>query len=108
MGNMWDMMKQMRGVQDNLKSLQDELKSERVEGSSGGGMVTAVMDGQQNLIALNIDPSIVDADDTEMLEELVVAAMNQTRTQAQTLSQERLSGLLPPGLAWLDLGSLGI
>jgi DNA-binding YbaB/EbfC family protein len=94
-----NMMKQM---QNRLLKMQEELAAETVEATSGGGVVKAVVTGQQKVISIEIDPDAVDPDDVEMLQDLVVAAVNEALTKAQELAAQRLSaltgGMKIPGL----------
>ncbi len=85
-----NMMKQM---QNRLMKMQEELAEETVEASSGGGVVKAVVTGQQKLVSIQIDPAAVDPDDVEMLQDLVVVAVNDALTKAQELAAQRLAGL---------------
>jgi DNA-binding YbaB/EbfC family protein len=93
-------------VQARLSQLQTELGQKTVSSSSGGGMVTATADGRGKLRSIKIDPSVVQAGDVEMLEDLVLAAVSEVQSRAQRLYEEemsRLSGGLPlpfnlPGL----------
>ena len=97
-----DLMKQMQKMQASVEKMQEELASKTVEGSSGGGMVKVVANGKQEIIEIKIDPEVVDPKDVQMLEELILAAVNQARENAEKLQMEGLSGLtggLPiPGL----------
>jgi DNA-binding YbaB/EbfC family protein len=99
---MGDLMKQMQKMQATIEKMQDELATKTVEGSSGGGMVRVTANGKQEIIEIKIDPEVVNPKDVEMLEELILAAVNQARENAEKLQQEGLSGLaagLPlPGL----------
>jgi DNA-binding YbaB/EbfC family protein len=94
-----NMMKQM---QNRLVKIQEELSAETVEATAGGGVVKAVVTGQQKLVSIEIDPAAVDPDDVEMLQDLVVAAVNEALTKAQELAAQRLSaltgGMKIPGL----------
>ncbi|HZT05558.1 MAG TPA: YbaB/EbfC family nucleoid-associated protein [Chloroflexota bacterium] len=83
----------MRQMQSRLVKLQEELAAETVEASAGGGVVKATASGQQKLISVEIDPSVIDADDVEMLQDLVVVAVNDALGKAQELAAKRLSGL---------------
>lgn len=87
----------MRDLQNKMVKIQEELAEETVEVTVGGGAVTAVMTGQQQLRSVKIDPSVVDADDTETLEDLMVAAVNEAITQSQDLAAKRM-GVLTGGL----------
>lgn len=84
--NLPKMLKAAKEMQDNL---QKELAEARVEGSSGGGMVTVTLDGARNLISLSIDPEVVNKDDVEMLQDLIIAAFNDAGAKVdETLSQK--------------------
>lgn len=94
--------KQAKKLQEQFDSIQEELSKKRVEASSGGGMVRVVCDGLQNLIEIKIDPGVVDSEDVEMLEDLIIAAVNEGRKAAQKLAAEELGkltgGMRIPGL----------
>jgi DNA-binding YbaB/EbfC family protein len=99
------MLAQVQQLQTDMAAAQRSLADERVQGSAGGGVVTATCDGQGTLLGVTIDPSVVDPDDIEMLQDLVVAAVTDAtrkaqEAQAQTMGAVTggLSGLLPPGL----------
>ena len=83
MKNMQAMMKQAQQMQAKMQEAQDKLDELEVEGRSGGGMVTATATGKGALKTLKIDPSLIDPEDPEMLEDLVVAAVNDARTKAE-------------------------
>jgi hypothetical protein len=93
-----------------MEQLQDELLEKRVEGSAGGGMVTAVVNGKGDMVDVKIDPETVDPDDVEILEDLIVAAVNQAREKAQQLAQEEMrkitGGILPQGMGGMKLPGL--
>ena len=95
-------MKQAQKMQKRMLEIQEELASRTVEATVGGGMVTAVANGQQELVALTISPDVVDPDDVEMLEDLIVAAVNEARHQAQELMTQEMGkltgGVKIPGL----------
>lgn len=96
------MMKQIQEMQTKMAQAQEELAEVRVSGTSGGGMVTATMNGKQELLELSIEKEVIDPEDKEMLEELVVAAIAQAREKASEAQQEKLSavtgGLPIPGM----------
>lgn len=100
--NMNNLMKQAQQMQKRMLDMQEELASRTVEATVGGGMVTAVVNGQQELMSLTISPEVVDPDDIEMLEDLIVAAVNEARHQAQELMTQEMSkltgGVKIPGL----------
>jgi DNA-binding YbaB/EbfC family protein len=97
------MMRQMQKMQEDMAAAQHALTEEQVEGSAGGGMVTATVSGDGELRAVKISPEVVDPDDVEMLEDLVVAAVGEGLRKANALQQERLGGVA----GGLDLGGLG-
>jgi nucleoid-associated protein EbfC len=95
-------MQQVKALQDKMAKMQEELATKTVESSSGGGMVTALMNGRQELVGLKIDPQVVDPHDVEMLEDLVVAAVNDALRRSQELAASEMGkiagGLNIPGL----------
>ena len=97
-----DLMKQAQQMQKRMLEIREELANRTVEATVGGGMVTAVVNGQQEIVSLHITPEVVDPDDTEMLEDLVVAAVNEALQQSQELMSSEMSkltgGLKIPGL----------
>lgn len=97
-----EMMKQVQQMQAQMLSAQETLAEETVEGSAGGGMVTAVMTGSGDLRSITIDPKVVDPDDVEMLQDLVLAAINDASRRAQSLQSERLGQV-----AGFDASGLG-
>ncbi|MDI6873530.1 YbaB/EbfC family nucleoid-associated protein [Candidatus Solincola sp.] len=101
-GNLQKMMKQAQKLQRQMLEAQEALAEERVEATSGGGMVKAVADGQQNILEIKIDPQVVDPEDVEMLEDLVLAAVTEALRKSRELAEERLGaftkGLKIPGL----------
>jgi hypothetical protein len=97
------MMKQVQKMQADMVAAQEALSAETVEASAGGGVVSAVVSGQGELQSVRIDPSVVDPDDVEMLQDLVVAAVVEATRKAQQLQADRL-GAVTGGL---DLGGLG-
>ncbi len=106
--NMQQLMKQAQKMQQELLAAQQELASAEVTGSAGGGLVTATVTGSGELRAVTIDPSVVDADDVETLQDLVVAAVRDANRAAQELAGERM-GPLTQGLGGMGgLGGLGL
>jgi DNA-binding YbaB/EbfC family protein len=101
-GGIGNIMKQAQQMQRRMGQLQEELESKQVEASSGGGMVTAIVSGKQQLLDLKIDPTAVDPEDVEMLQDLVTAAVNEAIKQSQQMAQEEMSkltgGMNIPGL----------
>jgi len=102
-GGMNQMMRQMQRMQEEMAAAQAALAEATVEGSAGGGMVTATVTGSGELKRVSISADVVDPDDVEMLEDLVVAAVNDALRAAQELQAEKM-GAVTGGL---DLGSLG-
>lgn len=101
--NIQKMMKQAQEMQNKLAAMQAKLEEEESEGSSGGGMVTVVMSGKGVVKKLNIDKSLIDPNDKEMLEDLVVAAFNDAKTKVEGNMNEQMTkvtgGLgLPAGM----------
>ncbi len=96
------MMKRVQRMQKKMMQLQEEIAERRVEGTAGGGMVTAVVDGRLHVVEIRIDPAVVDAEDVEMLEDLVLAAVNQGQQKAQEMMDQEMGqltgGLNLPGL----------
>jgi hypothetical protein len=99
---MGNIMKQAQMMQKRMAQVQQELEERRIEASAGGGMVTAVVSGKQQLISLTIDPKAVDPDDVEMLQDLVMVAVSEALKQSQKLADEEMGkvtgGLNLPGL----------
>ena len=100
--NMQQLMKQAQKMQREVAKVQEELAQTEVQGSSGGGMVTATVTGAQQILAISISPEIVDPEDVEMLEDLVLAAVKDAMTNAQALAAEKMGqatgGMNLPGM----------
>ena len=103
--NMQQILKQAQKMQQQLVEAQAELAGARVEGSAGGGLVTATVTGSGELVALTIDPKAVDPDDTETLADLVLAAVRDATGNASALQEQKM-GPLTQGLGGLG-GGLG-
>jgi DNA-binding YbaB/EbfC family protein len=91
-----DMMKlvqQAQEMQSRLQEIQDGLESQTVSATSGGGMVTATVDGKGQVRGVKIDPAVVDPNDVEMLEDLVLAAVSEAQKKAQAAAQEQMQKL---------------
>jgi DNA-binding YbaB/EbfC family protein len=93
--NIQQMMKQAQQMQERLQKQMTEL---RVEGNAGGGMVTVVINGAKQVESLTIDPEVVSKDDVAMLQDLIVAALNDAHRKADEEMQKNVGGMLPPGL----------
>jgi len=102
--NMAGMMKQIQKVQEKMAQVQEELEQKTVVGESGGGMVKATVNGKQRLTALAIEREVLTGEDQDMLEDLILAAVNKALEESQKMAQEEMakvtSGILPniPGL----------
>ena len=96
------MMQQAQKLQEKLVKAQEELANATVDGSAGGGAVTVVVSGQQRVISVKVSPEAVDPDDLGLLEDLVLAAVNDALDKSRELAQSRLGsvtgGLNIPGL----------
>ena len=89
--NIQQMMKQAQQMQERLKKQMDEL---RVEATAGGGMVTVVMSGNKQLVSLKIDPEVVSKDDVEMLQDLILAAVNDAHRKVEQELEQQLGGMM--------------
>ena len=99
------MLKQIQKMQQQMQETQDQLALEVVEGTAGGGVVTARVKGDGTVDSISIDPDAVDPDDAEMLGDLVTAAVNEGLRKAKDLAAERMNDVtqglpLPPGLGF--------
>ena len=102
MKNMSQMLKQAQQMQERMQEMQQQMEEQEVMGTAGGGMVSATCNGKGALRRLDVDPSLVDPNEKEVLEDLVVAAVNDARSKAEERMQEEtqklMGGLeLPPG-----------
>lgn len=102
-GDMMGMMKQAKQLQEKMEQLQAEVAAMEVEGSSGAGLVTVTMNGKSEMKALKIDPSLLKPEEGEILEDLIVAAVNDARTKAENALADKMRDLtgglsLPPGM----------
>ena len=93
MPNMGNLLKKAQELQEKMAKLQEELGEKTVEASTGGGMVSVVANGKQEIVSIKIDPEVVDANDVEMLEDLVLAAINDALYQAKQLVTDEMSQL---------------
>lgn len=96
-GGMGNIMKQAQQMQENLKRAQAELATVEVEGQAGSGMVKVTMTCRNEVKRVSIDQSLM-GDDKEMLEDLLVIALNDAVNKAEATSQQRMSGLMPAGM----------
>ena len=102
--NMNKMLKQVQKMQADMVAAQEQLKNETVEASAGGGMVTVKMTGDLEVKSITIDPDAIDPEDPEMLQDMVLAAVNEGLRSAQELAASKMGGLT----GGLDLGGLGL
>ncbi len=103
MKNIGQIMKQAQQMQQKMGELQNQLANIELTGAAGGGMVQAQMNGKGELRGLRIDPALANADDVEVLEDLVVAAVNDAKSKVESRVQEEMQKLtgglaLPPGM----------
>ena len=102
LGNMGGLMKQAQEMQAKLAKIQEELAKKTVEATSGGGMVRVIVNGQFMLASIKVDPSVIDPEEVEMLEDLVRAAINEGLRRAREMASEEMSkltgGFKIPGL----------
>ncbi len=97
-----NMMKQAQQMQQKMARIQEEVAKQEIEASAGGGMVTVVVNGKQEILSIKIDPSVVDPQDVDMLQDLILVATNEAVRKSQDLMQQEMSkltgGMNIPGL----------
>jgi DNA-binding YbaB/EbfC family protein len=97
-----NMMKEAQKLQAQMAELQEQVGKRKVEASAGGGMVTVEANGKQEIVAIKIDPEVINRDDAQMLEDLVLAACNEALRKSRELAQQEMgkltAGLKIPGL----------
>ena len=97
-----NIMKQAKMMQEKLGKIQEEMANKTIEASAGGGMITAVINGRQEIVSIKIDPEVVNPEDIEMLEDLILAAVNEGIKRSQEMMAEEMSkitgGTNIPGL----------
>ena len=103
MNNFSDMMKKAQEMQKKMQEMQESLSNLEVEGASGGGIVKIIMNYKNEVKKIDIDPSIIKNDEKEVMEDLIVAALNDAKSKAEEKSQEEMKKLtgglgLPPGM----------
>lgn len=101
-GNMQGMVKKMQKMQADMTKMQEEVKKREFETTVGGGAVKIVSDGNKELLSVKIDPSALNPDDVEMLEDMIVAAVNETRRKIDDVFEQELGkitgGMKLPGM----------
>ena len=105
MPNMGQIMKQAQQIQSKMAKLQEDLGDRTVESSSGGGMVTVVANGKQEIISIEVDREVIDPDESEMLQDLIMAAVNDALSRARDMVNEEMGkltkGMNIPGMPGL-------
>lgn len=100
--NIQEMMKQAKKLQSKMEKIREEAAEKVVEGTAGGGMVTVTANGKSEILSVVIDPTVVDKDEVEMLQDLVTAATNQALGRAQEMMEQELAkatgGMPMPGM----------
>jgi len=96
-GGLGNLMKQAQEMQANMQKAQEELANVEVTGQAGGGMVQIIMTGKHDVKRVSIEDSLFQ-DDKEMLEDLIAAAVNDAVKQVEKTTQERMAGMMPPGM----------
>jgi len=105
-GNMGQLLKQARDVQKKIEEVQNELDDLTIEGDSGGGMVKVVVNGKQQLLELNIDDEAI-KEDKELLEDLIISAVNNALLKSLEESQERMNAVTGGMLGGMNIPGLG-
>ncbi|MDQ2966804.1 MAG: YbaB/EbfC family nucleoid-associated protein [Actinomycetota bacterium] len=105
--DMNQLFQQMSQMQEQMQKAQAELANETVEATAGGGMVTVVANGAGEIKQIKIDPKAIDPNDGEMLEDMILAAVNEAIRSAQSLMESKLGGLAGGALGGLGLPGLG-
>ena len=102
-----NLMQQVGQMQEQMQKAQEELANETVEATAGGGMVTVTANGAGEIKQIKIDPKAIDPEDPELLEDMVLAAVNEAVRAAQSLQETKLGGLAGGALGGLGLPGLG-
>lgn len=101
-GNMNNILKQAQKLQKQIEDLREEIEKRTVEASSGGGAVTAVVTGKKEIVDIKINKEVVDPDDVEMLQDLIIAALNEALSKAGEMMEQEMAkvtgGFNVPGL----------
>ena len=101
-GGMQAMMKQVQKMQEEMQRVQGELGNLTVSEEAGGGMIKATANGNREIISLEIDPQVINKEEKEILEDLVVAAVNKANSSAAKMAEEEMAkvtkGMIPPGM----------
>jgi DNA-binding YbaB/EbfC family protein len=101
-GGMQGMLKQVQKMQAEMQRVQSELGNKTVTEEAGGGMIKATANGNKDIVSVEIDPQVINAEEKEILEDLVVAAVNKALQSAAKMAEDEMGkitkGMLPPGL----------
>ncbi len=100
-GNMQQLMRQAQKMQEKLTQAQEELDAREYEASAGGGAVSCKVSGKRELLSLTINPEVVDPDDVEMLQDLVMAAVNEALRLGEKTREETMNAMTPSGMGGL-------
>ena len=100
-GNMQQLMRQAQKMQEQMAKAQEELDLKEYEASSGGGMVSCRISGKRELLSLTIKPEAVDPDDVEMLQDMIIAAVNEALRQGEETREKTMSAMAPAGMGGL-------
>ena len=103
MNNMSQIMKQAKAMQDKMAEMQKKIEEQEVEGSSGGGVIKVLVNGKNEIKSLKIDPTLINAEEVEVLEDLLIAAINDANKKLKESAANHMSSLsdgmgLPPGM----------
>ena len=106
-GNLGDMMKQIKSMQENIEKVKEEMKNETVEVEVGGGMVKVVANGVGDIVDIKIDKSLLDEEGYDLLKELIIAGVNQAQKKSKELMGEKLSEAVGfPNIPGFNINSL--
>lgn len=112
LNNMADMFGKIQEMQSKMAELKAQLSQLQVSAESGGGFVKVVANGNREIVQIQIDPDLISKEDVEMLEDLLVAAVNKALKESEKVAQQKMSELtaniLPGGLSGLDLSKFGL
>ena len=96
--NIQQLMKQAQKMQQQMEKAQEELDAKEYEATSGGGMVTCRINGKREIVSLSIKPEAVDPDDVEMLQDMIIAAVNEALRQGEEAREQTMSAMAPKGM----------
>jgi len=112
LNNMADMFGKIQEMQSKMAELKSQLSQLQLSAESGGGLVKVVANGNREIVQIQIDPDLISKEDVEMLEDLLVAAVNKAMKESDKIAQQKMSELtakiIPGGLAGMDLSKFGL